>query len=180
LREISEKLKAVTAGSVAIVASARQTNEELYLLSKLARKTGAITDSVPRAGEGDKLLLNADRNPNSTGARLTGIAAEPMGSKLPKIAEGIRNGQVKILIVFGEDVTVGRRDEVGAMAKAVQVFWGDARFLSACAPSDRPLPAPFTIYLEIRADGTLGTLLMDPETKVGNCIRNHVANRKSL
>ena len=62
-------------------------------------------------------------------------------------------------------------------AKAVQVFWGDARFLSACAPSDRPLPAPFTIYLEIRADGTLGTLLMDPETKVGNCIRNHVANR---
>ncbi len=69
------------------------------------RQLGALTDSVPRAGEGDRLLLNADRNPNSTGARLTGIAAEPMGSNLPKIAEGIRSGQIKTLIVFGEDVT---------------------------------------------------------------------------
>ena len=92
-------------GSVAIIASARQTNEELYLLAKLAKKLGALTDSVPRMGEGDRLLLNADRNPNSTGARLTGIAAEPMGSNLPKIAEGIRSGRIKTLIVFGEDVT---------------------------------------------------------------------------
>jgi predicted molibdopterin-dependent oxidoreductase YjgC len=28
-----------------------------------------------------------------------------MGSNLPKIAEGIRNGSIKTLIVFGEDVT---------------------------------------------------------------------------
>jgi NADH-quinone oxidoreductase subunit G len=90
---------------VAIIASARQTNEELYLLAKLARKLGALTDSVPRLGEGDKLLLNADRNPNSAGARLTGIAADPMGSNLPQIAEGIRSGRIKTLIVFGEEVT---------------------------------------------------------------------------
>ena len=105
LKELSEKLKQAPAGSVAVVASARQTNEELYLLAKLAKTLGALTDSVPRAGEGDRLLLNADRNPNSNGAQLTGIAAEPMGSKLPKIAEGIRSGRIKTLIVFGEDVT---------------------------------------------------------------------------
>jgi NADH-quinone oxidoreductase subunit G len=105
LKEIAEKLKQAAAGSAAIVASARQSNEELYLLAKLAKTLGAVTDSVPRAGEGDKLLLNADRNPNSTGARLTGIAAEPMGSNLPKIAEGIRSGRIKTLIAFGEDVT---------------------------------------------------------------------------
>jgi NADH-quinone oxidoreductase subunit G len=105
LREISEKLKNVAPGSVAIVASARQTNEELYLISKLAKKTGALTDSVPRLAEGDKLLLSADRNPNSNGAKLTGIAAEPMGSILPKIADGIRAGKIKTLLVFGEDVT---------------------------------------------------------------------------
>jgi len=87
------------------VASARQSNEELYLLSKLAKKFNALTDSVPRLGEGDKLLLNADRNPNSNGARLTGIAAEPMGSNLPKIAEGIGSGRIRTLLVFGEDVT---------------------------------------------------------------------------
>jgi NADH-quinone oxidoreductase subunit G len=105
LKEISEKLKQAPAGSVAVVASARQTNEELYLLAKLAKTLGTVTDSVPRVGEGDRLLLNADRNPNSNGARLTGIAAEPMGSNLPKIADGIRGGRIKTLIVFGEDVT---------------------------------------------------------------------------
>jgi NADH-quinone oxidoreductase subunit G len=104
LPEISGKLKAAT-GAVAMVASARQTNEELYLLAKLAKKLGALTDSVPRLGEADKLLLSADRNPNSVGSRLIGIAAEPMGSNLPKIAEGIRAGRIKTLIVFGEDVT---------------------------------------------------------------------------
>src|SRR5712671_3315012 len=105
LHEISEKLKEGPPGSVAIVASARQTNEELYLISKLAKKANALMDSVPRKGEGDKLLLNADRNPNSAGARLIGVAAEPMGANLPKIAEGIRTGKIKTLIVFGEDVT---------------------------------------------------------------------------
>jgi len=105
LKEVSEKLNHAPPGSVALIASARQTNEELYLLAKLARRFGAITDSVPRTGEADKLLLKADRNPNSTGARLIGIAAEPMGANLPKIAEGIRTGRVKTLLVFGEDVT---------------------------------------------------------------------------
>jgi NADH-quinone oxidoreductase subunit G len=105
LNEIAAKLKELAPGTVAIIASARQTNEELYLLSKLAAKFNAITDSVPRTGPSDKLLLNADRNPNSTGARLTGIAPAPLGSNLPKIADAIRLGKVKTLIVFGEDVT---------------------------------------------------------------------------
>ena len=105
ISELSEKLKHAPAGSVAVIASARQTNEELYLLAKLAKALGALTDSVPRVEEGDRLLLNADRNPNSNGARLTGIAAEPMGSNLPKIAEGIGSGRIKTLVVVGEDVS---------------------------------------------------------------------------
>jgi len=105
LNEIADRLKKAPAGSVAIVASARLGNEELWLLSKLKAKLGATSDSVPRTGENDKLLVNADKNPNSNGARLTGMAADPMGSILPKIADGIRGGGVKTLIVFGEDVT---------------------------------------------------------------------------
>jgi NADH-quinone oxidoreductase subunit G len=105
LKEISEKLGKAAPGSVAIVASARQTNEELFLLSKLAQKFNALTDSVPRMKEGDKLLLSADRNPNSNGAKLTGISPAQMGANLPKIADRIRSGSIKTLIVFGEDVT---------------------------------------------------------------------------
>src|SRR6266540_2274607 len=74
LGEISELLRKAPAGSVAIIASARQTNEELFLLKKLATKLGAVTDSIPRTGESDRLLVNADKSPNSNGARLTGIA----------------------------------------------------------------------------------------------------------
>ncbi len=105
LKEISEKLNAAVPGSAAIVASARQTNEELFLLKQLAKKLGATTDSIPRFGDGDKLLVSADKNPNTNGARLTGICFTEMGIKLPEIARGIQSGKIKTLIVFGEDVT---------------------------------------------------------------------------
>ncbi len=105
LNEISDKLKKAPAGSVAIVASARQTNEELWLISKLKSKLGAVSDSVPRFGEADKLLVSADKNPNTNGARLTGICFTEIGTNLPQIASGISSGKIKTLIVFGEDVT---------------------------------------------------------------------------
>jgi NADH-quinone oxidoreductase subunit G len=105
LNEISEKLKKAPAGSVAIVASARQTNEELWLISKLKSKLGAISDSVTRVGEGDKLLVSPDKNPNTNGARLTGICFTEIGTNLPQIANDISSGKIKTLFVFGEDVT---------------------------------------------------------------------------
>lgn len=105
LSEIADKLKQAPGGSVAIIASARQTNEELWLLSRLKAKLGAISDSIERVGEPDKLLVSADKNPNTNGARLTGMCFTEMGINLPKIADGIASGKIKTLIVFGEDVT---------------------------------------------------------------------------
>jgi NADH-quinone oxidoreductase subunit G len=105
LNEIADKLKNAPQGSVAIVASARQTNEELWLISKLKAKLGVISDSVPRIGEADKLLVSADKNPNTNGARLTGICFSEIGTNIPQIASGILSGKIKTLIVFGEDVT---------------------------------------------------------------------------
>ena len=105
LKAISAKLSSAPTGSVAVIASARQTTEELWLLAKLAKKFNALTDSVARNGEGDKLLVNADKNPNSNGARLIGIAGPQLGANLAKIADGIRSGSIRTLIVFGEDVT---------------------------------------------------------------------------
>jgi NADH-quinone oxidoreductase subunit G len=106
MAELTEILSRTRVGTAAIIASARQTNEELYLLKKLAAKLGALTDAIPRTGPDDKLLLHADRNPNSTGARLIGIAPPQIGSNLPKIAAGIADDMIKTLIVFGEDVTL--------------------------------------------------------------------------
>ena len=90
LGEISELLRKAPAGAVGIIASARQTNEELFLLKKLATRLGAITDSIPRRGHGDKFLVSADPNPNTNGAILTGIAESygKMGTNLARIAHG--------------------------------------------------------------------------------------------
>ena len=104
LNEISDKLKKAPAGSVAIIASARQTNEELWLLSKLKAKLGAISDSIARIGAEDKLLVCDDKNPNINGARLTGMCFTEVGINLVKIADGIESGKIKTLIVFGENL----------------------------------------------------------------------------
>ncbi|MBX3731315.1 MAG: molybdopterin-dependent oxidoreductase [Verrucomicrobiae bacterium] len=105
LRELGARLAAAPHGSVAIIASARQTTEELHLLRTLADRHGALTDSVARTGEADALLVSADRNPNANGARITGIAFTEMGIRIPEIADGIRSGRITTLLVFGEDVT---------------------------------------------------------------------------
>ena len=104
LNEISDKLKKAPAGSVAIIASARQTNEELWLLSKLKAKLGAVSDSIARIGAADKLLVCDDKNPNFNGARLTGICFTEAGINLAQIANGIEQGKIKTLIVFGENL----------------------------------------------------------------------------
>jgi predicted molibdopterin-dependent oxidoreductase YjgC len=74
-------------------------------LKKLADRIGALTDIVSHVDQGDKLLLNSDRTPNRTGARLLGICAMGAGIRLPVFSESIRLGKIRTLIVFGEDVT---------------------------------------------------------------------------
>ena len=105
LTEIAAALRRATPNEVAMIASARLSNEALYQLRRLAQLLGAPTDIVPRIGEADHLLVHADRNPNSTGARLLGLSAEPGGANLPRFAEAIRRGVLKTLLVWGEDVT---------------------------------------------------------------------------
>jgi NADH-quinone oxidoreductase subunit G len=111
-RQVAEKLKAVK--PIAAIGSARATTEELFLFNKLVREIlGAeLVDCVPHAGEGDKFLLDADRNPNVNGAKLTGVTADPVGARIPVIAEAIKSGKVKALIVMGEDIVV---DDVGRL-----------------------------------------------------------------
>lgn len=101
----AEQLKR-NSGAVAMIASARMTNEELFLAKRLATALGIEKyDVLPRIGEPDGILIQADRNPNTSGAKLLGIADQQPGTKLPQIAEGVRSGAIKALLVLGEDVT---------------------------------------------------------------------------
>ncbi|NQU10259.1 molybdopterin-dependent oxidoreductase [bacterium] len=110
VRQVAHQLHAARdqgGNSIAAVGSARATTEELFLLADLTRRLlGAdLLDCVPHAGAGDQFLLNADRSPNTTGAKLTGVAADPPGSNLTRIAAGIRDGRIRTLMVLGENVT---------------------------------------------------------------------------
>ncbi|MFY7817460.1 MAG: molybdopterin-dependent oxidoreductase [Akkermansiaceae bacterium] len=101
---ISTALKQFSASQVAVIGSGRMTNEELYLAKQLSKELGdAQLSLVPRIDEPDHLLIAADRNPNTTGARLIWQTEDP-SSALQSIREGIRNGTVKALISLGEDL----------------------------------------------------------------------------
>ncbi len=98
------QLKETPASHIAIIASARMTNEELWLTSQLAKSLGVrAIDIVPRREAGDNILLSEDRNPNTNGARLIlGSDSEP-GAKLMTLADAVRSGQIKALAVLGEN-----------------------------------------------------------------------------
>ena len=65
------QLKQFAGSEIAIVASGRMTNEELWLTAQLASSLGVKwIDIVPRRGQADHILLSKDRNPNTNGARL--------------------------------------------------------------------------------------------------------------
>ena len=103
----AEILKAQASEKVWLVASARATNEELFLASRLidALEIQKQHDILPRTGEADGLLVAADRNPNTTGAKLLGLCGSKPGSRLKKLVEGVRAGTIKCVITLGEDLT---------------------------------------------------------------------------
>jgi NADH-quinone oxidoreductase subunit G len=98
------QLKQFSGSEIAIVASGRMTNEELWLTSQLGKALGVeLIDIVPRREPGDDILLSEVRNPNTNGARLIlGSSSEP-GAKLIALAEAVRSGQIKALAVLGEN-----------------------------------------------------------------------------
>jgi NADH-quinone oxidoreductase subunit G len=100
------QLQQFFSASVAIIASGRMTNEELWLTRKIADLLGPrYIDIVPRFGEGDDILLSENRNPNANGARLIlNLAAEP-GATLKPIADGMKSGEIRALVVLSEDPT---------------------------------------------------------------------------
>ena len=104
LTEAAARLKAIPAGQIAIIASGRMTNEELFLTRALAAEIGTnLLSLVPRSGDADALLVAADRNPNTTGAKLI-LGTETPYSGLAFIRDSVRNGSIKSLIVLGEDL----------------------------------------------------------------------------
>ena len=116
---------------LAIIASARLNNEELYFVRKLAQTLGVEQlDIVPRKGENDGMLISEDGNPNSVGAKLI---LGKTGSTLADIRKGVKDGSIRSLIVIGEDVTA----EAG-------ITWEDLKKLDYLLAIDHSVTATTT------------------------------------
>ena len=104
IARVSEGLRNYHGEEVAFIGSGRMTNEELFLLKHLADtlETDLLT-LVPRFGQSDGKLIAADRNPNTTGARLIWATNDPY-AKLNAIREGVTGRRIKALVVFYEDL----------------------------------------------------------------------------
>ena len=114
------------AARIGVIASAQLTNEELFLVRKIFQEAlGArVTASVPeKPGSSDDLLIKADKNPNTLGATLLGLASPDAGDDARQIVDEALAGKLDALWVFGHDlVKYFGRDKVRELSEKVKVF----------------------------------------------------------
>ncbi|NNC88443.1 MAG: molybdopterin-dependent oxidoreductase [Akkermansiaceae bacterium] len=104
IRKAAEGMRGRQRGEIAVIGSGWQTNEELFLLELLADTLDTdLLTLVPRFGEADGKLVSADRNPNTTGAKILWETDDPFVT-LDAIREGVRSRKIRTLIVFYEDL----------------------------------------------------------------------------
>jgi NADH-quinone oxidoreductase subunit G len=96
----AQQLQGRDPAKTALIASARMTNEEMFLARRLATALKIENfDVLPRPQKGDGFLISDDGNPNTTGAKLLGLTT----GKLPEIARRVQAGEITALVVLGED-----------------------------------------------------------------------------
>ena len=110
---------------VGVIASAQLTNEELFLVREIFQGAlGArVTASVPETpGSSDDLLIKADKNPNTLGATLLGLAG-PDAPDAGQIVEEALTGNLDALWVFGHDmVEFFGEGKVRELSEKVELF----------------------------------------------------------
>lgn len=135
----ADRLRGYTGGEIALMVSARLTNEELLMARRLAKLLG--TDqiaAVPRTGEADNYLVSADRNPNMNGVKVVFGMDDP-AAKLSDIRGGLAGGTVKALIVLQENLI----DDAGFTAEEL----GRADFVLSTYPMANPTAEASDIVL---------------------------------
>ncbi len=109
LEAASSALRNLKGSQIAVVGSAHASNEDNYVLARLAHdvlKTGNV-DYIKHNDHtfGDEFLRVNDKSPNAIGAHTVGIAPRGDGHGIDAMADRIKRGDVKALIVMAEDLS---------------------------------------------------------------------------
>jgi len=104
LEHAVEALQRHGGAGVGIVVAPQGTNEDSYLLAKLASEVLAtphvvLYPGVP--GDEDVFLIRADKNPNTRGAQDMGLPAPATATQLAAMAQAIDQGTIKVLYAIG-------------------------------------------------------------------------------
>jgi len=121
------------AGGVAVVGSGRSSVEEQFLTRKLAEALGAPAWLVSRVGQGDGLLISADRNPNVRGALVTGLIRQLPTAQLTELGAAIDAGTVKTVVSVGEDLAAAGLSAAQLAQVAIVYLGTHANATSAAA-----------------------------------------------
>ena len=148
-------ISAALAGArVGVIASAQLTNEELFLIRTIfERALGAkVSAAVPEPpGSCDDFLIKADKNPNTMGALLVGLAG-PETPPAGQIVDEALAGKLDVLWVFAHDlVRLFGEDKVRRLPKSVPLFIYSGTNENATAPLAHWV-LPSAAYVE--KDGT--------------------------
>jgi NADH-quinone oxidoreductase subunit G len=120
---VSRAVDVLQGGAAAVVGSGRSSVEEQFLTRKLAEALKASVSLVARTGQGDGLLISADRNPNVRGALVTGLISALPSSQLTDLGAAIDAGKVKTVVSIGEDLRAAGLTEA-QLAKVSVVYLG--------------------------------------------------------
>jgi len=125
---VASELKLFKKSEIAVIGSAMLTNEDNYAVMKFAREVvgtkhvAFVQHMVP--SDQDAILIRADKTPNARGAEEIGIQSGPA---FEVILRGIREGQIKALLVCDENV---------AADPAVAQLLDRLEFLTVASPND--------------------------------------------
>jgi NADH-quinone oxidoreductase subunit G len=120
------RLRRQQAGArIGVIASAQLTNEELFLIRKIFRDAlGArVSAGVPeKPGYSDDFLIKADKNPNTFGATLLGLAG-PDAPTAAEILDQALAENLDVLWVMGHDLEeFFGEDKVRELSERVGLF----------------------------------------------------------
>jgi NADH-quinone oxidoreductase subunit G len=116
-----------SSGLLGVVANAQATNEDNYLLLKVASALGV--DRVYLAGRparpdfADDILRHADMNPNTAGARAIAQALMPGKAKgVPQLAADLEGGALKALWILGDHVDLDEEAQAALARLEVCIY----------------------------------------------------------
>jgi len=154
---LAEALGRYRAEEIGVLASPQMSNEDLWALRRLLDGLGVANRdfAVPprEPGEDDKLLIRADKNPNTRGAALLGLGPGTGGLDAGGILDAAAQKKVKLLWVLHHDLVssgfAASRVTAALAGAELLVFQGTNASLTSARAS---LVLPSAAYAE--CDGT--------------------------